>query len=337
MGVAGPGIAALLLLAFSWPAIFIINIPIAIFAFFIGSKAMPGPAQDAAASRVDARGVALVTVFTFGLLTALSSLTIYSIVGVVVALVALGAYLAHARRVPSPVLRVRHLTDPSFRGLHAIAFFVTTGGVTAHAFLPIYVKGGRSGSTALAAFSILFLTIGWTSGSFLASRRADRQRILAVIHEFAIILFLAVALLVPMVLLDAPLWLIFIGYVPVGMGIGGVSSSGVAAVQRSAMPAEMGRVNSAHQFVRTLGFSSGAALSGLALFGIVEQRLGSAETVRGLLGDDESVGVDLAASEAIRLGYGATLMIAVVVAACGAAVSTQVRRSRYVGIGGAER
>lgn len=179
----------------------------------------------------------------------------------------------------------------------------------------------------------MFLTIGWTTGSFLASRRADRKRLLAVVHEFSLILFVAVVVLVPLVFLDAPLWMIFATYIPVGLGLGGVSSTGVAAVQKSALPEEMGRVNSAHQFIRTLGFSVGAALSGLALFGVVQQRLGSAEAVRGLLGDDESVVVDAAASEAIRSGYGATLVIAALIAAVGAVVATQVRRNRYVGIG----
>jgi hypothetical protein len=64
----------------------------------------------------------------------------------------------------------------------------------------------------------------------------------------------------------------------------------------------MGRVSSAHHFIRSLGFAYGAAVAGLVLFWVVERRTGDAEMVRGLLSDTEAT-VDGSVAAALASGY----------------------------------
>ena len=64
----------------------------------------------------------------------------------------------------------------------------------------------------------------------------------------------------------------------------------------------MGRVTSAHQFVRTLGFTYGAAVGGAVLFFVVSQQIGDVEAIRDVLGG-ESAALNVQASAALQDGY----------------------------------
>ena len=69
----------------------------------------------------------------------------------------------------------------------------------------------------------------------------------------------------------------------VGWGIGTITTSNLALLQSHASAAEMGRVSSAHHFIRSLGFAYGAAIAGLVMFWVVDRRTGNAELIRDLL------------------------------------------------------
>ena len=66
--------------------------------------------------------------------------------------------------------------------------------------------------------------------------------------------------------------------------------------------AEMGRVTSAHQFIRSLGWAYGAAVAGMVLFWVVQRRVGDVEAVRGLL-DDPASALDTVLSDTVSAAY----------------------------------
>ncbi len=285
MGVGGPAIAALILTVAEWPAIFFVNLPVAVFAGFVGWNALPGPTEAAVRPDADTTGLAIVVAFILLSLGALSTLTWWTPLAALGALALVVVYVRYERTADAPVLRMRHVTGVEFRTLHVAAFLVISAGVCANTFLPIYVKGVRGASTAGAAFAVVFLTMGWTTGAMLSSRLSERLN-----GERAVVLSSAVQLVAVItatigIALTAPLPVIFAGFFGVGFGMGGVSSAGIGLLQRFARPDEMGRVNSAHQFIRTLGFSFGAALGGALLFVTVKFMLGDADEVRSLLGE----------------------------------------------------
>ena len=86
-----------------------------------------------------------------------------------------------------------------------------------------------------------------------------------------------------------------------GAAIGFVSTAGLTLLQASADDSEMGRVNSAHQFIRTIGITYGVAVGGAILLFVVGNQIGDVEVVRDVLG-----GGDVTASgptlDAIRDG-----------------------------------
>ena len=74
-----------------------------------------------------------------------------------------------------------------------------------------------------------------------------------------------------------------------GTSIGFVSTSGLTLLQSSADDNEMGRVNSAHQFVRTLCITYGVAIGGAILLLVVDRQIGDVEVVRDALGGDDVI------------------------------------------------
>ncbi|MCO4835974.1 MAG: hypothetical protein KC481_20150, partial [Acidimicrobiaceae bacterium] len=73
-------------------------------------------------------------------------------------------------------------------------------------------------------------------------------------------------------------------------------------LQGRASPTEMGRVTSAHQFLRSLGFAYGAAVGGAVLFFVVAQQIDDVEAIRDLLGGEEAA-LNEAAVAALQDGF----------------------------------
>lgn len=310
MGLAGPALAALVLTVSGWPAIFLVNLPVALGAAIVGWNNFPGPVDE---ERVDAdwRGLAVLTAFTGLTLVGFSVPGVWTVVATIGSALLVAIYVAHERRTEPPVLRVRHLASSEFRLLHLTAVFAIISGIGSNSFLTLYVKGVRGFSTSAAAFTVLFLTVGWTLGAYVSSRVVEWRTGEFSIRVGSIVLVAGVSGAALVVVLNLPVALVFAAYVVVGYGLGAVSSSGVIVLQAKARPAEMGRLMSAHQFVRTLGFSYGAAVAGAALFGVVSARLGDADAVRDLLGDEVEV-VGASTVEALRDGFALATVVSAV-------------------------
>lgn len=325
MGLAGPAVAAGLLLVFDWPALFLVNVPVAVFALAVGRNTFPGPTAGAPASTMDRRGLALAAAFILVGLGAVSALTWWTPILVVTAALLVVAYLRYERTAPNPVLQIRHIVGNEFRWLNVTTLLVLGGGVAANSFLPVYAKAGRGFTTGEAAFTVVFMTVGWTTGAFASSKLVETRSGEDVIVVSASVLTLAVGSAALFVGLDASLWIVFPCFLGSGVGVGGISSVGLSLLQSKTVPAQMGRVNSAHQFIRTLGFSYGAAIGGGVLFGVVAAKLGSAELVRDLLGDDAPTGVPVETIHSVRDGFFWTLVAAALLCLLGVLASIQLR------------
>ncbi len=314
LGVAGPAIAAILVSTTGWRGVLLINVPVASFALWMGRTTLPGRQEGALETKLDTKGLILVTVLTAGALGATAGSIPALVVGTaVVALTAIG-YLAHARRIPDPVVRLRHLSDKRFRYIHMAASAAMAGGLGLDAFLPLYVRGARGQGIGIAAFSVLFLTIGWSSAAIMASRLQDRLTGEQVMLIGTLVVSPAAALAALAIATNAPLPLIFTVLVFVGGGIGTITNSGLAVLQSRADTSEMGRVGSAHQFLRTLAITYGTAVTGLVVFAVVGSRIGDVELVRDLLGSDNAL-VDPATADALRAGYATAAAFAAAVIA----------------------
>ena len=128
------------------------------------------------------------------------------------------------------------------------------------------------------------------------------------------------------VALSWPLPVIFTAFFFMGAAIGFVSTSGLTLLQASADDSEMGRVNSAHQFVRTICITYGVAIGGAILLLVVDRQTGDVEAVRDVLGGDE-VTASTATLDAVRDGLAWVHVFSGVVAVVCVAAASQLWRN----------
>ena len=326
MSIAGPALAAGLVSVLGWRAVFAVNLPVAVVAGAVGWRRLPDRAA-AAPERLDRRGLLLASVVTAALLGATSWVEWWSLGLLALAAAMTAAYVRHARSHPAPVVRVIHVAGARWRSLHTTSGLVLAGGTGAAVFLPLYLRGARGASTAAAAFSVVWLSLGWVSSSWGASKLQERVSSQTVILLGASVESAAALGLALAVAARAPVPVVLAGFYLVGCGIGSVAMAGLNLLQHRAEDREMGRVSAAHQFIRSLGFTYGAAVAGLVLFAVVEWRIGNVEAVRDLLSRRDAT-LTLAAVEALESAYAWALAAAAALSILSLPTAVALVRSR---------
>ena len=301
MGIGGPAVAAVLVSTLGWRAVFAANLPVAVVAAAVGWSRLPAQAR-AEAEPMDRRGLLVLSAFTVALLVATSYLEWYSIVMAAVG-VALGAlYVAHARSYPRPVVLLAHVVAGRWRYIHMVGVLAVSGGTGASVFLPLYLKAARGYSVAFAAFAVVWPTLGWSIAAWVSGKLQQHLRAQAVTLMGSGFMAVGAVCATAAAATEAPVPLLLAAFTCAGWGVGTISTSSLALLQGRADLQEMGRVSSAHHFIRSLGFAYGAAVAGLVMFWVVDRRTGDAELVRGLLSDTEAV-VDTTVADAVASAY----------------------------------
>ncbi len=304
MGFGGPAISAAFLAVSGWRLIFIAQLPITAAALILGWNALPSTRDKPQRVTFDGRGVLLLTGVTATSLFGLAQIGVrWWLAGVTAALTALllWAYWRHSGRSANPVLARVHLTRHPLLWVHLTSGLVLAAGLAADNYLPLYVQVSRGKSAGFAAFSVMFLTIGWTLASFAYARLLSDWPQAKVISMGATMLLPSLLWAALSVGFGAPLWLIFTAFFFVGSCIGFVSTAGLTLIQASSASDEMGRVNAAHQFVRTLAITYGVAMGGAVLLFVVDLRIGDVEIIRDVL-SGEDVAIGPATGDAVQAG-----------------------------------
>lgn len=303
MGIGGPAVAAGVISLFGWRSLFLVSVPVGVIATAIGWNHLPGPRAESQVERsFDRRGLVMVALVTTGLLVAASLGSLWAWLWLAFATATGVVYVRHARRYPDPVVRLNHLTSVRWRYMHITSTMAVAGGTGATAFLPVYLRGARGATEGQAAFSVLFLVIGWSIAAFVASKAQEKYHPALVVQAGATILLSATGAAVLCVAFEVPIPVLLASLFLMGSGIGTITTGGLTLLQGRASAAEMGRVTSAHQFLRSLGFAYGAAVGGAVLFFVIARQIDDVEAIRDLLGGDNAL-LDIAAIAALHDGF----------------------------------
>ncbi|MGA1588652.1 MAG: MFS transporter [Ilumatobacteraceae bacterium] len=315
MGFGGPAIAGALLAIGDWRFVFAVKLPITAVALAVGWRALPSTRERPTRITTDWIGITWLAVVVAASLATVAQLgSDWGIVGIslAVTIAAAAGYWRHAGRADTPVLRREHLTRFPLGFVHLSTGAILIAGLAADNYLPIYVHTVRERSIEFAAFSLVFLTVGWTLGAIAFSRVPTTWPETRTTLAGSTLMIPSLTLAWLSISGGWHLGVIFTAYALIGVSIGLVSTSGVTYMQRGAAEAEMGRVNSAHQFVRTLCITYAVAIGGAILLATVDARTGDIEAVRELLAGEETVTIDVPAGtvEAIADGVARAILVA---------------------------
>jgi EmrB/QacA subfamily drug resistance transporter len=164
--VVGPTLGGWLLEAFSWRAVFLINIPIGILAFVLALRLLPKDegqptyALDVVGLLLGSAGLSLVT---YGLSELAADPTVLrpEVVGpVLLGLAVLGAFVRHALGREHPLLDLRLFTDRTY-SLSSVGVLIngatSLGGLI---LLPLYLQGVRGESATTTGLLVAPTALG---------------------------------------------------------------------------------------------------------------------------------------------------------------------------------
>jgi MFS family permease len=325
MGVAGPAIAAFILTFLSWEWIFYANLPLGVIALVAGWKVLPGPFGEST-GRFDLIGSTLLAMMTVASLLAVDSLSMVSLLWLAGAVGSVGAYVWHARRAASPVVRLEHIVPQPYRGLALSTALLLTGTFAMSTYIPLYVRAGLEASPGFTAWSVLPLTVGWTVGAIISSRMADRHSESWIVLVGFMVGVPSLALAWMVITANLAVFVAFVVFFTAGVGVGMSTNAALTLLRAVTESSQMGRVASAHLFARNQGFTFGSAIGGAVLLFVVTLQLGDLELVRELIASPEGAGPPEAAA-AVRSGFGTTVAVGFGLAALGWLAALRMRRS----------
>lgn len=332
LGLGGPVLAGALLAFGGWRLIFLVQLPITSLALFVGWNRLPKITNRKIIQKIefDYKGISLLSVcITASLIgvaqlanRSLIALALFGLTGVFAS-----RYWAHSGNYSNPVLSRQHLTRFPLSRIHIASALALITGLATDNYLPLYMQTTRGRSETLASFSVVFLTVGWTVAAFVTSRLLERRREEEIILIGSLLMPIAVLLAGVSVSFNYSLIVLFGAFFLIGSAIGFISTSGLTLLQSNSDNEEMGRSNSAHQFVRTLAITYGVAAGGTILLSVVNNRTGDVETVRKVLSGD-SVSISNQTLEAIGSGFAWIHAFSGVTAALGLGIAISLNRKK---------
>ena len=244
MGLGGPALAGIMLALGGWRIVFVVQLPLIMIALATGWVTLPTTRDRPARIQTDWRGTGLLVLLIVCSLTAVSQVGVrWWAVAAAMAATAVVArmYWRHSGRVDEPVLARAHLTRFPLMWIHAISGLAIFIAIASDNFLPLYVQTARGRSVEFAAFTLVFLAVGWTAGSLAYSRLLNDWRESEVIRLGCRLLFPSLVLAgTTVALVSWPLPVLFGALTFIGVSLGLVSTAGLTLLQANGEQAEMG-------------------------------------------------------------------------------------------------
>jgi EmrB/QacA subfamily drug resistance transporter len=268
----GPVAGGILTEHFGWRSIFLVNLPVALVAFFLVAR-LPKPSAERLPWRADPGGLVLFTMFVATTLLALEQVQRVRLSNMplgaamlTVGLVALILLVRHENRAASPLIPLALLRQPAIWRSDALAACHGAALVSLIVFLPVYLQVVRGFTPSRTGLLLVPLTIGIGIGSLVTGRLVSRTGLTTVFPIFGLTLctasFVLLAFWAPA--LDTPALATLL--LCIGLAMGTVMGVVQVSVQSAAGPLRLGEAAASVQFSRSIGAAFGTALVATMLF-----------------------------------------------------------------------
>lgn len=275
--VLGPIIGGLILQRLTWQWIFLVNVPIALLAIVLALLVIPNdnPAASAAPP-FDLLGVVLLSPGFAALVYALSQAGTAGftatrvVVGLVLGVLLVVAYVAHALRSTHPLIDLRLFSSRGFSS-SVITMFLLGGMLFSLLFLlPLFYQQVRGHGVLAAGLLLMPLGLGTMIGMPIAGKLADKFGPRGLVPTGAILVGIG-ALVYTGADADTSQVLLTASQVVIGFGMGLVGAPTMGSVYRTVPAEAVGGATGALFILNQIGASLGVAVVALiAQSGLVD-------------------------------------------------------------------
>jgi EmrB/QacA subfamily drug resistance transporter len=269
--IAGPVMGGVIAEHVHWRAVFLVNLPLGVFALAICNGPLKRLAWQRREHSLDLLGALLVVTATVLLMLALTwggpstgwlSFETKALAGAASLVVAL--FVLRLKRAAEPLIPLDVLGNRSVAAATVGAFFVMASYTGLTVFLPIYLQSVHGLSISLAGLALIAFMIGAVLGSLISGRIGNSIRA----YRRGACLGLAASALCLLVLAAAPgalhLAVAEVLILVTGIGLGANFPATTVAVQNAVDVRDLGAATGVLQFLRSLGSAIGIAALGAA-------------------------------------------------------------------------
>jgi len=266
--VIGPLAGGLIVLHWSWPWVFWLNLPFGLVSATVVCLLLREPAYPQR-HRLDVTGAVLLSAATLMLLVALlpaeqRPLAWPPAVWLALAGVATALLLFQERRHPEPLVPLDlfrdrvHLTANGAGVLLGVVLFGVVG------YVPLFVQAVHGGGPIAAGSALIPLSLSWTVSTFVSGRLVRPIGFQALVRGGSALIGLGALLGWVGVARDWPAAAL-LGEMAYGFGMGACISSFTVSVQECVAPHRKGIATALTQFARSIGGAVGVAVLGAVL------------------------------------------------------------------------
>ena len=276
--LVGPIAGGFILNYFSWQVIFLINLPIGVFAFILGMFFLPKSSGNKAIERFDVGGGVFIVLAIAAVISALTMLQTYRDFYLYILLFAgfvfFGVFIAAERRAKSPLVKVSLFRNRRFVvNLITIGIsFISVG--TYNIMLPFYLQNALGYSPGTAGLILAAQPVIIAIAAPIAGTLADKVGYRPVSATGMFVFGCGALFMGLQYSLTSGVFLIVLGILIFAGGNALAQSPNNALVMSSVPPEDYGFAGSIGTLVRYLGASIGLTLSTGVLYSLMSREAG---------------------------------------------------------------
>jgi EmrB/QacA subfamily drug resistance transporter len=276
----GPPLGGIMVDLFNWQSLFLINIPISIFAFAAGKRLIPGDEKGGSLKSFDLVGSALFVGFVLGLFYFLLSGqdkgwgAPIQIVSVAAGAVCCLLFVLRERRIEDPMIDLSIFRNGMFSLSIACVLVVFVATFCVNIVLPFYLQDALGLSPSGAGLLLLASPLASGLIAPVSGHLSDRVGAKALTVAGLSILLAGLGVMCNLGLGSSPA-LVTASLVLFGAGTGVFSSPNTKLIMSHAPKDKLGIAGSINALARNMGMVSGIAFAVAILFGSMSARAGA--------------------------------------------------------------
>lgn len=298
--IIGPVIGGLIVTDYSWPWIFLINLPVGVVSLFLVHRIVPESTDPLASRKIDWAGVLLSGVSIFCLVFACIEgtrlgWTSGEIIGLFLAsAILMGIFIWWERRVDDPIVKIELFSDRNFTVANIIAMVISFGMLGIFFPITLFLQEVLGFSPVKAGLAMMPMSLMILVGAPIAGRLSDRIGARWLLFAGTAIMSLGILFITSRVSTETTIASLAPALIVTGIGMGMTFSPMTAAAMRDVPPRVAGSASGVLNTTRNIGQVLGIAILG----SVLQARMGT-HTAEGLapLGLDSATAdkvVDLA-------------------------------------------
>ncbi|HET9661224.1 MAG TPA: DHA2 family efflux MFS transporter permease subunit [Thermomicrobiales bacterium] len=294
--IIGPVIGGLIVTDYSWPWIFLINLPVGVVSLFLVHRIVPESTDPLASRKIDWAGVLLSGIGIFCLVFACIEgtrlgWTSVEIVGLFVAsAVLMGMFIWWERRVADPIVKIELFSDRNFTVANIIAMVISFGMLGIFFPITLFLQEVLGFSPVKAGLAMMPMSLMILVGAPIAGRLSDRIGARWLLFAGTAIMSLGILFITSRVSTDTTIASLAPALIVTGIGMGMTFSPMTAAAMRDVPPRVAGSASGVLNTTRNIG-----QVLGIAILGSVLQARMATHTADGLV----PLGLDSATADKV--------------------------------------